>query len=185
MDYLLELPWWITLAGLGMAIGVWIYGNNRLQKKIKLVGVGLFLLTIIFTLISRAIDTPREQAVERTHEIVSAVDAQEWEKFQSLLNSTTMIGQTRGAAEIRRIVEQGWNRAGFKRAKIIHAESVRSGDLITVYITIFSEGAVPGRSEWQLDYERRREGLLLARARVTGMDGGSGGAEMVMRQFSR
>lgn len=185
MDFLLELPWWATLAGLGAAIGVWIYGNNRLEKKIKLGGIGLLLLTIILTIVSRAIDTPREQGVKRTHAIVAAANAEDWNKFESLLDANTQVSLIRGASNIRQIIEKQWNQHGFKSATILNTESTRSGSLITVYITVFSEASVSGRSTWEFDYERVSDGLFLSKVRAISMDGGDGNAEMIMRYFGK
>jgi len=182
-DYFFALPWWVSLVGIGLAIGVWMFGNNRTQKNFKLAGVGILLVTIGLTIVSFAIDTPREQGVKRTHAIVSAANSEDWSKFESLLDENTRVGPAKGASKIRQIVEAGWQRGGFKSAKVMSTRSTSVGNLVTVYITIFSEAAYPGRSEWQLDYERRKEGLLLAQAKVTSMDGGN--VDMIMSHFRK
>lgn len=175
MEFLLSPPSWVWIVGPALAIGVWVYGNNRTDAKIRWAGFGLLLGGLLWGVVSFMIDTPLEASVKRTRDIVRLASEEKWDEFQGKFDAQTTIGAgplaLRGAEPIRKIVESNWNRYQFRSVTILSLVAVQSGSLISVEISVLSDMQFPQRSSWRFDYEKRSDGVLLARIEPLSVDG--------------
>ena len=173
MNTLYELPLWMALIPVSLAVGLFVYANNRNNARLKWASAGLLLLGPVLAGVSHVVDTPRELSVRRTRAIVESVVDQRWDDFKGLLNRNTSVTLVRGPDAITSMLERLTSSYGLKSATILGTESVVGAGTIDVTVTVFSEHDFgPQRTAWRFEYEERADGILLSRISPVPVAGG-------------
>jgi hypothetical protein len=92
-DLVFDTPWWILLAIGVVGIVVWVSGNNRQNKRLKLAGLIVLLLGAALFFVSWLVDTPKEIAVKQTHQFINAIVARDKPTLRKLLHPKIAAGR--------------------------------------------------------------------------------------------
>lgn len=164
MNFLFELPLWIVLVVLAAGVGVFIAGNNRVNARIRMIGLAVVAIGLGLGAVSYFGQTPREECVSRTKQIVAAVRAKDWDALKPLLDRNTQVMLLRGPDQIADGLAALERRFGLNSLSILALDGTASSAGIEVKLSVFSEHNFgPSRSIWRLEFEPRSDGILLAR----------------------
>lgn len=86
-EFFFQIPWWAPSGLIAAGVAMWVWANNRLRKREKLIGLGLILLAVILSVISYLVDTPAEIVDRLTRQFVTAVVEQDTTKTAALLHT--------------------------------------------------------------------------------------------------
>jgi hypothetical protein len=173
-DFLFDLPFWFPIAGLVLAVGVFIYGNNRSNARIRLAAAGILLLTLALLGVSYFVDTFEEKCIKRTHAIVAAVSAKDWDAVRTLMDAPTTVAGLTGPDAIANTGKRLAEELGLQSSSILSTTTKPGGSsLIDVQIlakTEFSQ-PIPPMSRWSFQYEQMGDGIRLSNIMPIGTDG--------------
>lgn len=163
-DFLFDLPLWFPIVLLAVAVGVFVYGNNRSNARLRLASVGIVALTIGLITLSFLVDTFEEKCVKRTRAVIAAIDGKDWSTVRSLMNAQTNVVGLRGADQIAARGQELAEEFGLRQARIL-STTTQPGlpGSIDVVVVIQHEFNVPTPpvSNWVFQYEQRPDGILL------------------------
>src|SRR5689334_4234537 len=100
MNYIYETPWWLPTGIAFLGIILFITGNNRVEKRLRLAGIIVVALAIILAVVSYLLDSPREKVVKRTYALVSSVEARDWTKMATYLHPTVTVSVFAGRDQV-------------------------------------------------------------------------------------
>jgi hypothetical protein len=164
LEALFHPAFWMPLALAIVGIGVFIYGNNRVNKSVQTAGLGILGLTLAWCVAAYLVQTTVEQCLDRTRAITAAVEAADWPKLKTLLDQNTNVeGVVRGPNAIATATQVAAENYGLKDIRILTTNVVSGGNLIDVSFTAMLDGTRPTTSNWKFQYEKRSDGILLAR----------------------
>lgn len=168
-DWLYELPLWIP-AGLALVglILIWT-GFHRLEKRMKLIGLGMLGFALIIGLASWFLETDREIAIRQTREVIKAIEKRDWNTFGKLLHPDAEVLVWQGKDKIITLAKENAERYDVRNVRIISLEaekSGKSGPTVMLHLRIFAEaqGTPTGFIDWQLEWERSGDAVLLRSA---------------------
>ncbi len=162
-DLLFDVPWWLFIVLILVGAVVFWSGNNRGQRGLKTVGIGLILLAGVLKTVSFFVVTDKEKVTRQTLLLVHSVQTRDWTTFQSLLDPDVSLSTSEGTifpnsrtliAGARHDCEE-YNLSNVS-ATVTHVEQDAAG--ITVDINASSEQsatmgfAVP--SSWKLVWDQ-------------------------------
>ena len=164
-QWLFSTPWWLPAIIAAVGAALWISGNKRIDKTLKVVGLGIALIGVALALVSYFVETKVERVTRRTRELVSAVAGRDWPKTASLLDekasfkaqSYFSFQELNGRQEIVGRAQEQVDRAGLTGARVTALDVQDNGPLLTASMTVFStHDRGPGltRSDWQLAWEK-------------------------------
>ncbi len=172
-ELLFDTPWW--LPGLVGAVGVILFvtGNKRAENNIRNAGAAVVLLAILLAAVSYFVDTPRETALKRSHELVDAFERADWATMTSILDPTAAVTvlnfpiySNRDA--IMTAAKKAHEQYGFKSVNVLTSSATQADTLITVNVFLLSEQDALGRtlnSEWQFEWQQTPDGWSLVEIR--------------------
>lgn len=183
-DFFFDLPIWFPIALFVVAIGVFIYGNNRSNAQLRLASLGIVVLTVGLVALSYFVDTFEEKCVKRTHGLIAAVNAKDWTTFKSLLNEQTTVVVLRGPDAISLRAQQLAEEFGLRNVRILNTNT-RGGDAglmdVTVLVNYEINQPTPPTMPWVFQYEQRADGTLLSNIAPAGKDGAAAEATRRIR----
>src|SRR5436305_1331900 len=91
-DYLFDTPWWLLILLLATGGSLFYFGNARLDKTLKRVGLAIAGLAVLLCITSYLVDTPKEKVVRNTKNFVQAVVARDTKTIDKLLSPRVSIG---------------------------------------------------------------------------------------------
>jgi hypothetical protein len=165
-EFLFNPALWIPVAALAAAIGVFIYGNNRVKPAIRNAGVGLVGLVLVWAVAAYLVQTRVEQCVTRTHAILAAVEAADWTQLRALLDKNTTLSFLPGGGgdAIRQAAQNSAEAYGLKDIRTLRTTAEqRALEGVDVTIDTLLEGAQPLNATFRFEYEQRSDGILLAK----------------------
>jgi hypothetical protein len=171
-DLLFDTPWWLPALLLAAGVVLFITGNNRQVPRLRLAGVGVFLLAVALILTSYFVLTPRERALANTRRLVTAFEKRDWPTFQSLLPDQVSLALLNhpdsiysNRAKLVAGAKAAQDRYNFKNLAVTGIEAVQTDTLITVSLDVISEQEItmgrPLPSSWQFDWQETADGWLL------------------------
>jgi len=175
MDPILHAPWWVStmLALAGVATFLW--GNQRLDKALKRLGIALVLLGVVLAVLHAIFPSQRELAEKRTRQIVRAIDQKDWNALRSLLNTNTNLGTTThplasGRDAIVSMTKNATDTFGLKSLWISGISSRQTDTLITVSVEVISNQDAsldrPVASSAQLDFQQDGDDWILEKITI-------------------
>jgi hypothetical protein len=115
MNYIYETPWWLPAGIAILGLILFITGNNRVEKKLRLAGIIVIVLGIALAVTSYLLDSEREKVVKRTRALVKSVEKRDWNAMGTYLHPNvtiavlsgrdTVVGAARSAADYSDIRE--------------------------------------------------------------------------------
>ena len=165
-DLLLDPSWWMLAVALIAGVALWWQGNQRQDKTLKRVGLGVLLLGVVWASVSWFIDTPKEGAERRTRQIVNAVEGRDWQRLRSLLDERTAF---RPIYNNRDDLVEGArataDQIGLRNVRILGMNVQQKDTVILVDFRALSEqdrtGGQNTVTDWQFDYQNRGGGWKL------------------------
>jgi len=159
MNYIYETPWWLPSGLLVLGIVLFVTGNNRLDRRVKLYGVVLAALGILLGLVSWLLESPREKAIARTRALVAAVEKRDWNKMQSLLHPEIALIGWKGRAEIVEGAKYYSDRYGLRNVTITGIDAEQVDDRVAVSMAVTADGTI---TKWRLEWVPSKDGLVLS-----------------------
>jgi hypothetical protein len=174
-DLIFHTPWWLpTLIALAGVV-LFVTGNQRVENRVRLAGVGVIGLAILLALVSYFVDTPRETAERKSRDLCYAFERADWPTMTSILDRGTNISAP-GASiyanrdEIVSAAKKAHERYGFKTVRVLSTSTEQQDTLITVDLVLLTEQSAAYvntlNSEWQFDWEKRQDGWVLSEIRA-------------------
>jgi hypothetical protein len=164
-NLLFDAPWWLPALLVAVGLALWISGNKRIDAGLKNAGYGFAGLAIALLLVSWFFDSDIERAVKRTHQLVDAVEDQNWQEMRTLLDPKVSFLFYNDRDQIVAGARTAAEEYGVKSIMVTHTEAKQADTVITVTITCIAFlGALqdrPFRSSWQLDWVETGEGWQL------------------------
>jgi hypothetical protein len=175
MDPILHAPWWVAamLAAAGVAMFVW--GDRRLDKALKRVGIALVLVAVVLAILHAMFPSQRERAEKRTRQIVRAIDQKDWNALRSLLDANTTLGTNShllasGGEAIVSLTKSATETFGVKSLWISGISSRQTDALITVSAEVISNQDAsldrPVASGAQLDFQQYGDDWILEKITI-------------------
>src|SRR2546426_2283439 len=91
MNYIYETPWWLPTGIALLGIILFVTGNNRLEKRLRLAGIVIVALAVILALVSFFLDSDREKVIKRSNALVESIDARDWSRLATYLHPNVTI----------------------------------------------------------------------------------------------
>lgn len=192
-DYFFNTPWWLPTAIVVVGAVVFYVANNRVEKRLRAVGLSIILLGVVVAVVSYFVNTDLEKAESHTRQLVSAVGKKDWDAVRTLLDNNTSVSIAgavtlyRGRDQVAAKAKEASERHGFQSVNVTGTESRQDQTLITVGVAVVSvQDAVgaPMPSRWEFDYLEASDGWYLneIRAIEIGRQRGEGMEDMFPRR---
>ena len=162
-ETLFNPPVWMPAAAVVIAIGVFVYGNARVQTPVRNAGLGLLGLAVAWCVAALIVQTRVEKCITRTHAIVAAVEQADWTKLGSLLDKGTTLEFLRGGEAVVNATQTTAGAYGLKDIRVFGTEAVAGPSTVDVTFSSLLEGQRPLTASFRFEYEDRSDGMLLAK----------------------
>ena len=165
-DLLFDTPWWLPALIAAVGVVLFVTGNNRLERKVKLAGLGAVALAGLLMAVSYFVTTAKEKVLDRTTALIGSIEKQDWATFESLLDEKTSMAGYAGRAQLVAGAKASSAKFGLKKAYVTSKTARQDDTLITVTINAMSEQDLPPyplQSQWELDWQQRGDRWLLYR----------------------
>lgn len=155
-DLLFSTPWWLPTLICGIGIVLFITANNRQETRLRNSAIGIFVLGLLVALVSYYVETPKEKVDRHTHELVTAVVADNWKMARSLLDPQITFARLHGPDQIIAAMQAAQNQVQVKSAHIMSMRTDASPNDISVNIDVLTNQEAtmdrPIMSGWRLDW---------------------------------
>jgi hypothetical protein len=190
-DLLFDTPWWLPALIAGAGVVLFVTGNNRLERKVKLAGLAAVALAGVLMAVSYLVDTPVEKAERRSQELVDAFERADWAAMKANLDPAAAL-TIHGVSlygdrdTLVAAAEKAHGQHGFKSVDVLSMNAARADTMITVGLVVLSDQDTVGRrinSEWQFDFRQTADGWALVEVRAIKI--GNLGGDQMRDQFPR
>lgn len=169
-NLLFDTPWWLPVVLAVAGVAMFISGNARQKLAVRNGGIAVLLLTIGLMAMSYFVDTDREMAIQRSRELVAAVDKQDWTRLSSLLDPRSSFNKYGNREELTEGARRSAEQFGLKSASVLTIDAKQTDSLITVDLVGMSVQSAtmdrPLNSVWQMDWQKSRDGWVLKEIRL-------------------
>ena len=176
MNYIYETPWWLPTGIALLGVILFVTGNNRLEKRLRLAGIIVIALAVILAVVSFFLDSPREKVIKRTHGLVESVDAHQWDKMGSYLSPNVTIANFSGRDMVVKAAQTAAEASNLKQVRVVSVDATVLPDHIRATLrvnTSLREGA--GFTDWVLEWEEADGGWVVRNITPEGGPGMTGG----------
>jgi hypothetical protein len=192
-NLLFDTPYWILGALAIVGIALFVTGNNRTDATLRSVGAAIVGVGLLMFVVSWFVDTSEEKCVNRSKQLVKAVEKRDWDTFNSLVSpraKLSIIGAPgvstyRNREEILEGAKAGVERHDLRSAKVYESEAKSNVDYISVDISVYTEqghGILGSLSTaWQLDWQETDDGWVCVE--IIAKRVGNQGGEALRRVF--
>lgn len=151
-------------------IAAFFVGLRRLDGKLQRGGIVIILATLLLMGVRVVFPTAAERMESRTRQLVAAVNRQDWNALQSLLDDPTAVTTSAhplaaGRGNVVAMTKDAWDRFGLKSVTVTGVDGKRTDTLITVSLDVLSvqdtTQGQPMPSSWQLDFEQSGDDWVL------------------------
>lgn len=166
---------WLPPLVLAVAAVIFVVGNNRVHQPTRLAGVGLAVVALVWIAAAYFVQTPVEQAVSRTKQIIASVEKSDWAGLAASLDGATTLAVLRGPSQISTVTQEVADRYGLKDITVLRTDAVVAPPQRDIVVTANTlvEGAHATTFRIQFTYSRRADGLLLQSIRPLEVNGQS------------
>ena len=181
-DLFFDTPWWLPALIAAVGAVLFVTGNNRLERKVKLAGLAAIAAAVLLMTVSYFVETPVERAERRTGELVDAFEKADWPAMRAILDPTASVSVLNfpiygSRDEIMKAAESAHSQYGFKSVNVLSTNTERVDTLINVGLLLLSEQDALGRtlnSEWQFVWQETADGWVLVEVRALKIGNSSG-----------
>lgn len=181
-DLLFDTPWWLPALIAAAGAVVFVTGNNRLERNVKLAGLGLVGLAVLLTVVSYFVDTAKETAERRTQALVDAFERADWPAMTAILDPTTTVSLVSfrmydNRDEIMDAAKAAHGERGVKSVNVLNMNTEQADTVITVTVGLLSEQdalGYPFPSTWEFQWQQTADGWALVDVRAITIGQSSG-----------
>jgi hypothetical protein len=177
MNYIYETPWWLPTGIALLGVILFVTGNNRLEKRIRLAGIIVVALAVILALLSFFLDSDREKVIKRTRALVQSVEARDWDRMGSYLHPNVTIAVFNGREAVINGTRRAAEASDLRQARIVSLDATVLPDQI-VRVTVRVNGTIRDGSlptDWTLEWEETDAGWVVHTITPEGGPGIPGG----------
>ena len=176
MNYIYETPWWLPTGITLLGIILFVTGNNRLEKRLRLAGIIVIFLAVILALVSFLLDSPREKVIKRTNALVESVDARQWDRMGSYLSPNVTIATFSGRDNVVKAAQTAAEASNLRQVRVVSLDATVLPDHIRATLrvnTSLRDGT--GFTDWVLEWEETDAGWVVRNITPEGGPGLTGG----------
>ncbi len=163
-DLLFDPPIWLPLGIILIASYLFWSGNRKQDKTLRNVGLGGVGLAIAVMVVAYFVDTPREQALNKTRLLIDSVEKRDWTTFGSLLDSRTRFFFYRGKQQLATGAQQSAEQVGIKTVRVLSMDAEQNQTRITVTTRVLSDQeamSYPMPTDWRFSWQNDGTGWYL------------------------
>ena len=159
MQFIYEPPW-IAVAVLVLAgIALFVYGNNRLDKKLKLLGAVVAFLGVALGVTGHFLQSERERVDATMRDLLDSIEKRDWPRMQSHLDKDITVFALRGPAVVANSAKLAAEGMELKSLSLVDAKTDVSDDIATVTLQVASDGKWGQTiTNWNLRFEKAPDG---------------------------
>jgi hypothetical protein len=156
MNYIYETPWWLPTGVALLGLILFITGNNRLEKKLRLSGVIVMALAILLAVVSFVLDSEREKVIKRTRELVNFIEARDWNKLATYLHPNVTVAVFSGRQNVVDATRSGTESADIKQIRITSLDATEQPDeIISTTLRVYATMANSNNlTDWTIEWEK-------------------------------
>ena len=144
-----EIPLWLPAAMAVLALVLWVMGNNRLDKTLKRVGLGVLAAAAAVGAVSYFLESDREQVKRHTYELVEAVEDRKWDQFKGLMHPEVRVIVLQGPDPVAEAAKNAVERSTLSSARITGITIENTQGTFTSRIQVLANNNV---SNWDLEW---------------------------------
>ena len=130
MNYIYETPWWLPTGIALLGIILFVTGNNRLEKRLRLAGIAVIALAVILALVSYLLDSDREKVIKRTHGLVESVEKRDWARMANYLHPNVTIATFSGRDAVVTAAKNAAEYSDLRQVRVISLDATVLPDQI-------------------------------------------------------
>ncbi|HEV8377584.1 MAG TPA: hypothetical protein VGP99_01950 [Tepidisphaeraceae bacterium] len=176
MNYIYETPWWLPTGIALLGIILFVTGNNRLEKRLRLAGILIVALAIILALVSFFLDSDREKVIKRTNALVESLEARDWNRMATYLHPNVAITTFTGRDAVVSAARNAAEYSNLRQVRVVSLDATVLPDHIRSTLrvnTTLRDGT--GLTDWALEWEETDAGWVVRNITPEGGPGITGG----------
>src|SRR3954463_10655610 len=123
MNYIYETPWWLPTGIALLGVILFITGNNRAEKRLRLAGIIVIALAVVLAMVSYLLDSPREKVIKRTYALVDSVEKRDWDRMGTYLSPGVAIVVFDGRDAVVSAAQKAADYSELKQVRIISLDA--------------------------------------------------------------
>src|SRR4051794_35028905 len=177
MNYIYETPWWLPTGIALLGVILFVTGNNRLEKRLRLAGIVVIALAVVLAVVSFLLDSDRERVVKRTHGLVESVEARDWNRMGTYLHPNVAIVTFTGRDAVVAATRNAAEYSDLRQVRVVSLDATELPDE-TIRATLrvntnLRDGT--GLTDWVLEWEKTDAGGVVRNITPEGGPGITGG----------
>ena len=176
MNYIYETPWWLPTGIALLGIILFITGNNRLEKRLRLAGIIVIAFAVLLALVSFFLDSDREKVIKRTNALVDAIEARQWDRMATYLHPNVTVAVFNGRDAVVKAAQNAAEASNLKQVRVVSLDATVLPDHIRATLrvnTTLRDGT--GLTDWALEWEETAAGWVVRNITPEGGPGLTGG----------
>jgi hypothetical protein len=155
MQFIYEPPW-IAVAILVVAgVALFVYGNNRVDNKLKLLGGAIAVLGVLLGVAGHFLESERERVDATTRGLLNAIEKRDWPRLQAHLDKDVSVFAFHGPEVVANSAKLAAEGMELKSLSLVSAKTDVSDDIATVTIQVVSDGKWGQTiTNWNLKFEK-------------------------------
>jgi hypothetical protein len=155
MQFIYEPPW-IAVAILVLAgVALFVYGNNRLDNKLKLLGGVIAFLGVLLGVTGHFLQSERERVDATMRDLLNAIEKRDWPRLQSHLDDDVTVFALHGPEVVAGSAKRAAEGMELKSLSLVSSKTDVSDDIATVTIQVASDGKWGQTvTNWALKFEK-------------------------------
>jgi len=177
MNYIYETPWWLPTGIALLGVILFVTGNNRVEKRLRLGGIIIIALAVVLAVVSFFLDSDREKVVKRTYGLVESVEARDWNRMGTYLHQDVAIVTYTGRDAVVAAARNAAEFSDLRQVRVVSLDAaVLPDDTIRATLRVntnLRDGV--GLTDWVLEWEKTDAGWVVRNITPEGGPGITGG----------
>jgi len=156
MNYIYETPWWLPTGIALLGVILFVTGNNRVEKRLRLAGIIAVALAVLLAVVSFLLDSDREKVVKRTYALVDSVEKRDWNRMATYLHPNVAIVVFNGRDAVVNAAKNAAEYSDLKQVRVVSLDANVLPDQIirdTLRVTTTLRDGT-GLTDWVLEWEQ-------------------------------
>ncbi len=156
MNYIYETPWWLPTGIALLGIILFVTGNNRVDKRMRLAGIIVVALAILLAVVSFLLDSDREKVLKRTYGLVDSVEKRDWNRMGTYLHPNVSLTVFNGRDALVNGAKNAAEYSDLKQVRVVSLDATVLPDQIiraTMRVTSTLRDGT-GLTDWVLEWEQ-------------------------------